>query len=80
LSKIHNEIDINATIDSIKIMPNKAFGMMNVLIDKNIEFITNSMVVFICGCNLVCYDLDTEESRFLKRRYRIGVIRRMSIF
>ena len=60
-------------------MPNKAFGMMNVLIDKNIEFITNNMVVFICGCNLVCYDLDTEESRFLKRNHSNCRITSLSI-
>lgn len=43
--------------------------MSNNLISKNIEFIRNNKVIYICGCNLVIYDLTNKTSQFIIRKY-----------
>lgn len=43
--------------------------MQNYYIEKNIEFVGKTKVVFACGCNLVCYDLKEKTCEFYLRKF-----------
>ncbi len=53
--------------------------MSNNLISKNIEFIQNNKVIYICGCNLVIYDLTHRTSQFIIRKYPAYSITSLSV-
>lgn len=52
---------------------------MNNLINKNVEFIKNNKVIYICGCNLVICDLATKTSQFILRNSPDYSITSMSV-
>jgi hypothetical protein len=66
-------------MDSIEIQPFQSFGMMNHVIKKNLEFVTENEIVYISGCNIVCFDLNKKESKFIKRKCNDYQISSLSI-
>jgi len=53
--------------------------MANNIISKNIEFLRNNRIIYICGCNLIIYDLTTRKSQFILRRYPDFTITSLSV-
>jgi len=49
------------------------------MISKNIEFLRDNKVIFICGCNLVIYDLTNRNTHYILRRYPEYLITSLSV-
>ena len=77
--EIFTEDDYENKIESIEVRPHQAFGIMNEIINKNVEFMDSETVVFISGCNLVCYNIETKTSKFLIRKCPELAITSMSV-
>jgi WD40 repeat protein len=52
----------------MEIQPYQSFGMINNVIKKNLEFVTENEIVYVSGCNIVCFDLNKKESKFITRK------------
>lgn len=57
----------------------QAFGMQNVFIEKNIEFVGKNKIVFASGCNLVSYDLKEKSCEFFMRKFPTHKITSISV-
>ena len=43
------------------------------------QYVTESMIVFFSGCNVILYDFNTKEQKFLLRRNKQRIITFLSV-
>ena len=66
-------------IDGFDMKLFESFGMINNLVTKNVEFYKNNKVIYICGCNIVIYNLVNRKSQFIIRQCPEYTITSMSV-
>jgi len=76
--KLSNK-DSEFNYEKLEVLPAQAYGIMNRKINNNMEFIDKNTVVFISGCNIVCYDIFKKKSHFLIRKCPEYLITSLSV-